>query len=214
MGRSRKHQHQLPSVIDSDCSSLHDNNSSGSDSQSDTVLVPTDHPTGTGAVTGKCSKARRKTINKTQDPTAPIPKLDYILTLFSATEMKKSATKYEPKKSSLQLSADEPWDTVKAQILITKIDEVLKPSTLSIDNYEVLFTIPCVVSKPGYPLASTMVYSILLDRSAKSKLVQLSISTVDDDGNKENEEVDNAAAEKLKKKKAAILPPFQEMLRK
>ena len=159
-------------------------------------------------------KARRKTINKTQDPTAPIPKLDYILTLFSATEMKKSATKYEPKKSSLQLSADEPWDTVKAQILVTKIDEVLKPSTLSIDNYEVLFTIPCVVSKPSYPLASAMDYSILLDRSVKSKLVQLSISTVDDDGNKENEEVDNAAAEKLKKKKAAILPPFQEMLRK
>ena len=213
MGRQRKRQHRLPSVIDSDMdrsdrSSLHDNDSSGSDSQNETALVPTDHPTGTGAVTGKRSKAGRKTINKTQDPTVPIPKLDYILTLFSATEMKKSATKREPKKSSLQLSADEPWDTVKAQILV-KIDEVLKPSILSIDNYEVLFTIPRVVSKPGYPLASATDYTILLDRSAKSKLVQLSISTVVDDGNKENEEVDNAAAEKLKKKKGrdpATLP--------
>ena len=166
MGHSRKHQHRLPSIIDSDMdhsdhSSLHDNDSSGSDSQSNTVLVPTDHLTGTGAVTGKHSKAGRKTINKTQDPTAPIPKLDYILTLFSATEMKKSAAKREPKKSSLQLSANEPWDTVKAQILV-KIDEVLKPSTLSINNYEVLLTIPRVVSKPGYPLASATDYSILL----------------------------------------------------
>ena len=105
--------------------------------------------------------------NKTQDPTAPVPKLDYIL------------------------------------------DEVLKPSILSIDNYKVLFTILRVVRRPGYPLTSTKDYSILLDHSAKSKLVQLSISTVVDDGNKENEEVDNAAAEKLKKKKGhdpATLP--------
>jgi hypothetical protein len=211
MGRSKKRQHRLPSIIDSDMdrsdrSSPHDNDSSGSDSLSDSSVVPTDRPTGTGTVTGKCSKAGRKNINKTLDPTAPIPKLDYILTLFSATEMKKPAAKREPKKSSVQLSADEPWDTVKAQILV-KIDDLLKPSTLSIDNYEILFTIPRVVSKPGYPLASATDYSILLDRSAKSKLVQLSISTVVDDGNKENVEVDNA--EKLKKKKGrdpATLP--------
>ena len=52
------------------------------------------------ALTGKCSKARRKNINKTQDPTAFIPasKVDYILMLFSVTEMKKPATKHEPRK--------------------------------------------------------------------------------------------------------------------
>jgi hypothetical protein len=128
-----------------DRSSHHDNDSSGSDSLSDSSIVPTNCPTGTVTVTGKRSKARKKTT--TQDPTAPIPasKIDYILSLFSAIEMKKPAAKCEPKKSSLQLSTDEPWDTVKAQLLV-KINNLLKPSTLSIDDYEILFSIPRVVS--------------------------------------------------------------------
>ena len=208
MGRSRKRQHRLPSIIDSDMdrtdrSSHHDNDSSGSDSLSDSSIVPTDRPTGTGSVTGKRSKGRKKT--KTQVSTAPVPasKVDYILSLFSAIEMKKPAAKHEPKKSSLQLPTDEPWDTVKAQLLV-KIDDLLKPSTLSIDDYEILFSIPRVVSKPGYPLASATDYAILLERSCKSKLVQLSISTVVDHGNKENEEADNG--EKLKKKKGRTDP--------
>jgi hypothetical protein len=120
--------------------------------------------------------------------------------------MKKPAGKREPKKSSLQLSSDEPWDTLKAQLLV-KIDEVFKPTTLSIDDYDILFTIPRIVSKPGYPLASATDYSILLDRSVKSRLVQLSVSTAIDDGDKENEEMENA--EKAKKKKGrdpATLP--------
>ena len=208
MGHSRKRQHRLPSIIDSDMdrtdrSSHHDNDSSGSDSLSDSSIVPTDCPTGTGSVTGKRSKGRKKT--KTQVSTAPVPasKVDYILSLFSAIEMKKPAAKREPKKSSLQLPTDEPWDTVKAQLLV-KIDDLLKPSTLSIDDYEILFSIPRVVSKPGYPLASATDYAILLERSCKSKLVQLSISTVVDHGNKENEEADNG--EKLKKKKGRTDP--------
>ena len=159
-------------------------------------------------VIGKRAKGRKRK-DPTAPPGAPIPpspsKVDYILTLFSAVEMKKPAAKHEPKKSSIQLSSDKPWDTLKAQLLV-KIDEVFKPTTgtLSIDNYDILFTIPRVVGKPGYPLASATDYSILLDRSVKSRLVQLSISTTIDDGDKENEE-----AEKAKKKKSrdpATLP--------
>ena len=216
MGRSKKRQHLLPSIIDSDMdrtdrSSHHDNDSSGSDSQSESSIEPS---TGTGTVSQPVTGKRPRKKTKTQDPTAPVPasKVDYILSLFTATEMKKAAAKRAPKMSSLQLSADEPWDTLKAQLLV-KINDLLKPSTLSIDDYEILFSIPRIVSKPGYPLASATDYSILLERSCKSKLVQLSISTVVDHGNKENEEADSA--EKLKKRKdAPILPPFREMLRK
>jgi hypothetical protein len=212
MGRSRKRQHRLPSIIDTDMDH-HDSDSSGSDSQSDSSItstgllsVPAVPVTGivpvmeTVPVIGKRAKGRKR-----KDPTAP-PKVDYILTLFSAVEMKKPAAKREPKKSSLQLSSDEPWDTLKAQLLV-KIDEVFKPTTLSIDDYDILFTIPRVVSKPGYPLASATDYGILLDRSVKSRLVQLSISMTIDDGNKENEEMEKA--EKAKKKKGrdpATLP--------
>ena len=215
MGRSRKRQHRLPSIIDSDMDrrfspSHHDNDSSDS-TASDGSTMSLDRTTGLG----KRSKARKKQNDKTQDPTVPTSstapnppsnlKIDYILTMFSATEMKKPASRREPKKSSLQLAADEPWDTVKAQLLV-KIDDLLKPSTLSIDDYEILFTIPRVVAKPGYPLASATDYVILLERS-KSKLVQLTISTVINNNDKENGEHDDS--EKLKKKKGrdpATLP--------
>ena len=229
MGRSRKRQHRLPSTVNSDMDlsshSNHDSDSSGTDSQSDSstattnrvhVNVPTvpameTEPTGhvrlivptmpameTVPVVRKRTKGRKR-----KEPTAttqvPPSKVDYILSLFSAVEMKKPAAKREPKKSSLQLSSDEPWDTLKAQLLV-KIDEAFKPTTLSIDDYSILFTIPRVVSKPGYPLVSATDYSILLDRSFKSRLVQLSISTAID-VNKENEEDSEEKAEKAKKEK-------------
>jgi hypothetical protein len=215
MGRSRKRQHRLPSLIDtdmdrSDRSSHHSGDSSDSQSDSshstthvDLLNVPTVPAMETVPAIGKRPRGK-----KVKDPAAPIPssKVDYILTFFSAVEMKKPAGKREPKKSSLQLSSDEPWDTLKAQLLV-KIDEVFKPTTLSIDDYDILFTIPRIVSKPGYPLASATDYSILLDRSVKSRLVQLSVSTAIDDGDKENEEMEKA--EKAKKKKGrdpATLP--------
>ena len=209
MGRSRKHQNRLPSVIDSDMDDRfspnpHGNDSSDSLSDSSTssesaIAVSSERTTGKRSKAGKNTKKR---IEHIQDPTAP-SKVDYILTVFSAADMKKPATRREPKKSSIQLSADEPWDTFKAQLLV-KIDDLLKPSTLSIDDYEILFSIPRVVTKPGYPLASAMDYTILLERSVKSRLVQLSISAVIDN-NKENDEVDNA--EKLKKKKGGRRDP-------
>ena len=222
MGRSRKRQHRLPSIIDTDMEH-HDSDSSGSDSLSDSSIAPSTDllsvPTmpamaqaapvmETMPVIGKRTKGRKRK-DPTVIPTAPIPpsKIDYILALFSAIEMKKPAAKREPKKLSLQLSSDEPWDTLKAQLLV-KIDEVFKPTTLSIDDYDILFTIPRVVSKPGYPLANATDYCILLDRSAKSRLVQLSISMTNDDDNKENEEVEKVP-EIVKKKKSrdpATLP--------
>jgi hypothetical protein len=211
MGRSRKRQHRLPSIIDSDIdhrfSPSHISSDDSSDSPSDSsVSSVAASPPSTGK-RSKAEKSRKKNTDKTQDPTAPTPpsKIDYILTAFTAAEMKKSASKREPKKSSLQLSADEPWDTLKAQLLV-KINDLLKPSMLSINDYKILFTIPRVVAKPGYPLASATDYAILLERSSKSKFVQLSIvSTVIDNGNKENDGAENA--EKLKKKKGGRRDP-------
>ena len=73
---------------------------------------------------------------------------DYILTLFSAIEMRKPAVKGEPKKLFLQLLSDKPWDMYKVQLLV-KNNKAFKPTTLSINNYNILFTIPCIFSKPG-----------------------------------------------------------------
>ena len=242
MGRSRKRQHRLPSTVNSDMDlsshSNHDSDSSGTDSQSDSstattnrvhVNVPTvpameTEPTGrvrlivptmpvmeTVPVVGKRTKGRKR-----KEPTAttqvPPSKVDYILSLFSAVEMKKPAAKREPKKSSLQLSFDEPWDTLKAQLLV-KIDEAFKPTTLSIDDYSILFTIPRVVSKPGYPLVSATDYSILLDRSFKSRLVQLSISMAID-VNKKTKKTRRRRRRRPKRKRKVTQRPFQEMSRK
>ena len=207
MGCSRKHQHWLPSIINTDIDhSSHESDSSVSDSHSsDSTIssgimlampVETMPTMETVPVIGKHAKGREK-----KDPTAPIPpsKVDYILTLFSAVKMKKPVAKCEPKKPSLQLSSDKPWDTLKAQLLV-KIEEAFKPTTLSINDYNILFTIPHVVNKPGYPLGSATDYSILLDHSVKSRLVQLSISVIWDDNVKESDEAEKV--EKAKKKKS------------
>jgi hypothetical protein len=39
------------------------------------------------------------------------------------------------------LNSDEPWDTFKAQTL-THVEKVLKPPTISFDDYKMTFTVP------------------------------------------------------------------------
>jgi len=48
----------------------------------------------------------------------------------------------------MQLSTDEPWDTMKAQIL-AKISTALNPPLVDFDNYNIMFYIPHVLPKPG-----------------------------------------------------------------
>jgi hypothetical protein len=100
-------------------------------------------------------KKRKKTTAAAA--TAPTKGVDqsitYILSIFSADEIKKAVAKRCPKTLSLQLTTDEPWDTIKAQLLV-KISQALNPKVIDYNNYTVMFFIPRVFPKPGAPLQS------------------------------------------------------------
>ncbi|KAF8432360.1 hypothetical protein L210DRAFT_3650485 [Boletus edulis BED1] len=104
-------------------------------------------------------------------PTKALTKaVTFILRLFSASEMKKSicarslyqsTKKREPKSVSIEFrhgggsdsDDSEPWDTLKAQILV-KVDQLLAPKQPSFDDYGVSSYIPRVLPKPGLPPSS------------------------------------------------------------
>ena len=130
--------------------------------------------------------------------------LDYIVAIFSPAELKKPVTKRVPKNLSLRLSTDEPWDTVKAQILV-KIDAALNPQSIKFENYSIAYTIPHIVSKPGYPLFSADDYALLVDRARKPKLVHLHVTPVVGPDDKENQPA-NDDAEKTKQKRSRVNP--------
>jgi hypothetical protein len=130
--------------------------------------------------------------------------LDYIVAIFSPTELKKPVTKRVPKNMSLRLSTDEPWDAIKAQILV-KIDAALNPRSISFENYSIAYTIPRIVSKPGYPLSSANDYALLVDRARKPKLVHLHVTPVVGPDDNENQ-LANDDAEKTKKKRSRVNP--------
>jgi hypothetical protein len=152
---------------------------------------------------------KRKTSSHKEKPPAnePAPasvKINYILAAYSAAEMKKAVSKRRAKTISLHLDSSEPWDTVLAQLFV-KIDLLLKPRNPTIDltNYDVLFSIPRVLSKPGAPLTCEADHAMLLERVSKLKspLVNISIEAVTTGSDKENEE-DEGDKPKSKKKTA------------
>ena len=117
----------------------------------------------------------------------------YILSIFSADEIKKAVAKRSPKMLSLQLSTDEPWDTIKAQFLI-KISQALNPKVIDYNNYTVMFFIPHIFPKPGAPLQSDDDYKLLLRYYSKctpGKEQAISVMVT--------ENVDTTAAEKENK---------------
>ncbi|KAG1720312.1 uncharacterized protein EDB91DRAFT_1088882 [Suillus paluster] len=75
------------------------------------------------------------------DPALVTKEVSYIITVFSAAEMKKAKTKYEPISASVNLNSDEPWDTLKAQVLV-KISNAIKPRVLNFDDYALTYQIP------------------------------------------------------------------------
>ena len=69
-------------------------------------------------------------------------KISYTLDIYSISQMKKlTKSRGDPKCSVMVMNSDEPWDTFKAQAL-TRIEKVLKPPTISFDNYKVTFMVP------------------------------------------------------------------------
>jgi hypothetical protein len=83
--------------------------------------------------------------------------------------MKKAVGKRIPKSQTIQLTADEPWDTLAAQILL-KISVSLNPSTIQLSDYDIMCYVTRVLPKPGITLSDEANYSILLQRVAKVPL--------------------------------------------
>lgn len=91
--------------------------------------------------------------------------ISFIATIISAAEMKKPTTKRTPKPGvEFSFSLDEPWDTLRAQIL-AKISTTLSPKTIDFDDYDISFFIPRVLPKPGLALANLADFEGLLKRA-------------------------------------------------
>jgi hypothetical protein len=197
MTHSRKCRQRQPSIISSETdrrfSPSRDSESSESSGDSDSaepVEVPQKRP-----------KPPAKRVPAPQgNPNPAGVMLDYIIAIFSPAEMKKAINKRLPKNMSLRLSTDEPWDTVKAQILV-KIDAALNPQSINYEHYNVSYSIPRVIAKPGYPLSADTDYTILVDRARKPKLVHLNVTPIASADDKENNPADQDA-EKQKKKRS------------
>ena len=135
-------------------------------------------------------------------------KLTYMVLVFSAVEMKKVQSKQVAKSYTLQLDTDEPWDTMQAQLL-SKIDNALQPRPLDFTLFDISFTIPRIVPKPGMPLETEASYSILLQRACKAKEPPIiSISICQKGAAGLQEDLNNANNDKGKKKSCdpAMLP--------
>jgi hypothetical protein len=78
-------------------------------------------------------------------PPEPARVVMYLLSITSASESKK-ASQHESVSHRIELSSDEPWDTVKAQFL-KEIDDALSPNQIQFNHYDVSFKIPCIVSE-------------------------------------------------------------------
>jgi hypothetical protein len=91
---------------------------------------------------------------------------------------------------------------MKAQIL-AKVSQALSPTVLDFSDYDILFFITCIISKPGIPLSAETDYSLLLQKVSGRKdknnvIVNITVIQHDITGNKENIPDENAS--KLKKK--------------
>ena len=134
--------------------------------------------------------------------------ITYMLTLTSAAELKKAASKRKTKSANLRLNSNEPFDTFRAQILV-KISQALKPRTENIANYEIRCTINRVISKPGMEVESEADYVMMVESALKSKsprIVNISVEEITgaNKENEQNEDSDDNEAGKKKKKKVRI----------
>ena len=110
--------------------------------------------------------------NATHDNSAPPEStkvITYLLLITSASEAKKKAKDRGSVSRRVELSAMEPWDTVKAQFL-KEIDDALSPLQIDFNNYDISFKIPRVVSEPTR-LFSDGDYDFMVRESTKGKTV-------------------------------------------
>ena len=105
--------------------------------------------------------------------------------------MMKATNKRIANNQSLQLSTDEPWDTMKAQILV-KISTALDPQVLDITHYDLLFHTARILPKPGMALKNEADYDFMIQRAhnitSKDPTINISIIEKAGDNNKENKD--------------------------
>ena len=146
-------------------------------------------------------------------PHTPIPiptvthTVNYAISVFSSAEMRKATSKRVPRSSSFQLRTDEPWDTMKAQLLVKVSDALGDTASLDFSKYSFVISILRVISKPGLPLTSDTDYNLLVTKIKSGKLKEpilanVTITQLEGVDNKENE----PAANNKTKKKAAKDP--------
>jgi hypothetical protein len=83
--------------------------------------------------------------------------ISHMMSVVSTSEMKTPKSKHEPVNASVDLRSDEPWDTVKSQILV-KISTVINPRILRFDDYLLTYCISRVLPKPGLSLLTQADY--------------------------------------------------------
>jgi len=137
------------------------------------------------------SGSRIHCICHTDTDNAPIiKKINYILSITTAIEMKKPVSRRTTKSQSLQLSSDNEWDTVKAQIL-QKISVSSPSKAVDFNNYNFMFHIPRVVSKPGAPLTNAPEYAFMIENAIKAKTPMVNLNIIENtqagESDKENE---------------------------
>lgn len=138
--------------------------------------------------------------------------ITYVVSIISASEAKKPATKREIKHATCQVRSDLPWSTLQAQLLV-KISDALKPKTIDFAHYEALFHIPRLLTKPGMVLAGEADYQILLQHVASIKkldpIVYIDIieraACNDEKENVEPENNNSEEEERPKKKKKKVV---------
>jgi hypothetical protein len=105
--------------------------------------------------------------------------------------MTKATNKHIANNQSLQLSTDEPWDMMKAQILV-KISAALDPQVLDIMHYDLLFHITRILPKPGMALKNDADYDFMIQHArniiSKDPTINISIIEKAGDNNKENKD--------------------------
>ncbi|KAF8240972.1 hypothetical protein L208DRAFT_1230276 [Tricholoma matsutake] len=100
--------------------------------------------------------------------------ITYNLSMFSTVQMAKPKKKCDnPKSDFFRLDEDKEWDTMKAQVM-AKIDSLLKPTTISYDDYDITFAIPCYSPQPMV-LDTKEKYAYLVEHALKAKTPSVKI---------------------------------------
>ncbi|KAG2338750.1 hypothetical protein BDR05DRAFT_951690 [Suillus weaverae] len=154
-------------------------------------------------------------------PGPVMKEVSYIITVFSAAKMKKAKTKCKPISASVNLNSDEPWDTLKAQVLV-KISNVIKPCILNFNDYSLTYQIPRVLPKPGLSLITQADFDGMMKcvngMNAVTPLVNITVVQGQvqgaNTGNDKNEDNAEHVPTKNKKQKesSALLPGNEKKL--